>query len=125
MNVESLRKLAVRSMQTPGMTRASIAEINGALSELDQLEAGRRTANAEIGDPREAAAAFERDMAPICEAVAGAIRAGDLAAFAGLKGMFARLLAEANAEPALAGVLQRQIGAALLDGLTGTKGGTA
>ena len=62
----------------------------------------------------EAVRAFEADMAPICEAVATAIRAKDLAAFEGLKAMFAPMLAEANAEPALAQVLQRQIGEALL-----------
>jgi hypothetical protein len=82
---------------------------------LNQLQAGH-------GDA-EAAAAFESDMAPICEAVATAIRAKDLAAFEGLKAMFAPMLAEANAEPALAEVLRRQIGAALLESLTeGSRG---
>jgi phage gp29-like protein len=71
----------------------------------------------ESGDA-EAAAKFESDMAPICEAVATAIRAKDLAAFEGLKAMFAPMLADANAEPALAQVMQRQIGAALLKELT-------
>lgn len=78
----------------------------------DQRDAGPNAADAE------AARAFEGDMAPICEAVATAIRAKDLAAFEGLKAMFGKMLAEANAEPALAEVMQRQIGAALLEGLT-------
>jgi len=56
-------------------------------------------------------------MAPICEAVATAIRVKDLAAFEGLKAMFGKMLAEANAEPALGQVMQRQIGAAVLSGL--------
>ena len=113
-SIEALRTLAILSMQT--MTnRGDIHEINQALAELETANAG---ANQEIGDPRDASAEFERDMAPICEAVATAIRTKDLAAFSGLKAMFASMLAEANKEPALADVLQRQIGAALLEGLT-------
>ena len=107
-SVEELRKLAVEAMAAPGMTPASIHEINAALAEVE------RTANSDD----EAAAAFESDMAPICEAVATAIRAKDLAAFEGLEAMFAPMLADANEEPALAEVMQRQIGAALLEGLT-------
>ena len=111
-SVEELRKLAIQAMAAPGMTPADIHQINAALGEME------RTANADGHDKDEAAAAFESDMAPICEAVATAIRTKDLAAFSGLKAMFASMLAEANKEPALADVLQRQIGAALLEGLT-------
>ncbi|MGA3169464.1 MAG: hypothetical protein ABSE62_00470 [Chthoniobacteraceae bacterium] len=81
------------------------------LNAIRQRDAGPNAAEAE------AAKAFEDDMAPICEAVEGAIRAKDLAAFEGLKGMFGKMLADANAEPALAEVMQREIGAALLEGL--------
>ena len=107
-SVEELRKLAVEAMAAPRMTPASIHEINAALAEVE------RTANADGHDKDEAAAAFESDMAPICEAVATAIRTKDRAAFEGLKAMFAPMLIEANAEPALAQAMQRQIGAALL-----------
>ena len=94
--------------------RAVVSAWREADRQLDQRDAGPKSAGAEEA---EAAAAFERDMAPICEAVATAIRTKDRAAFEGLKAMFAPMLADANEQPALAEILRKQIGAALLSGL--------
>lgn len=65
-----------------------------------------------------ASAAFEKDMRPVCAAIVGALQAGDLDALHGLRALLPHLLAEVNAEPALADALARQLGGALLAGLT-------
>ena len=90
--------------------------LRGRLQYIANATAAKRDQASE--SEAETARAFEADMAPICEAVATAIRTKDLAAFEGLKAMFGQMLADANAQPALAAVLQRQIGKTLLEGLT-------
>ena len=64
------------------------------------------------------AAAFERDMQPVCKAVADALQAGDMDALRGLRGLFPHLLREVNAAPELADVLAHQLGAEILKGFT-------
>jgi len=65
----------------------------------------------------EAAAAFERDMAPVKGANVGALKAGDMEAMRGLRGLLPHLLADVNARPELAEVLAYQLGRALVEGL--------
>jgi hypothetical protein len=67
---------------------------------------------------QEAAKAFTDGIRPVCDAVMAAIEAGDLAAFKGLRAMFAPMLVEINQEPELADILQREMGAALVEGIT-------
>jgi phage gp29-like protein len=68
-----------------------------------------------------AAAAFERDMQPVCKAVVAALQAGDAHALKGLQALLPHLLEEVNASPDLADVLAHQMGKALLHGFTGGK----
>lgn len=64
-----------------------------------------------------AAAAFESDMQPVCNAIVSALEAGDLEALQGLHAILPHLLAEVNASPALADALAHQLGRALVSGL--------
>jgi len=66
---------------------------------------------------KQAAAAFEKDMQPVCNAVVAALHAGDLKALQGLRALLPHLLEEVNRAPALADLLAHQLGKALLDGL--------
>lgn len=63
--------------------------------------------------------AFESDMQPVCKAIVSALKSGDMEAMRGLRAMLPHLLAEVNAEPALAEALSNQLGRALVAGLTG------
>lgn len=69
-------------------------------------------------DLARAAAAFERDMRPVREAIVSALKAGDMEALRGLRAMLPHLLAEVNRSPALADVLAFQLGKSLVTGLT-------
>lgn len=66
----------------------------------------------------EAAAAFESDMRPVVMAIVSALEAGDMEALKGLRAVLPHLLAEVNADPALADVMAFQLGKSLVDGLT-------
>jgi hypothetical protein len=91
-------------------------------TELILAELGR-TANAAASDESlaefkaRASKAFERDMQPICDALAGALRENDLAALKGLQALLPQLLAEVNKAPALADLLAIQLGQTFLEGL--------
>jgi len=71
---------------------------------------------------REAAAAFERDMKPVCNAVVGALKAGDVKALQGLRALLPHLLEEVNQSPELADLLAHQLGKSLVQGLTSKPG---
>ena len=108
MNTAQLRILARRAL--PLMTSEARAEAEGILDDLN------RTANA--SDVEAAAAAFERDMRPVREAIVSALKAGDMEALRGLRAMLPHLLAEVNRSPDLADVLAFQLGKSLVTGLT-------
>lgn len=81
------------------------------------LAAKAERSTAEEAPLQEARAAFEKDMQPVCGAIVSALREGDVDALRGLRALLPHLLAEVNAEPALAGVLAQQLGKSLLTGL--------
>jgi hypothetical protein len=66
---------------------------------------------------KEAAAAFESDMQPVCRAVSAALKSGDADALRGLRALLPHLLEEVNKAPALADLLAHQLGKSLLEGL--------
>lgn len=66
---------------------------------------------------RDVAAAFERDMQPVCKALVSALRSGDMEALRGFRGLLPHLLAEVNESPELADVLAFHLGKSLLNGL--------
>ncbi len=69
-----------------------------------------------------AAAAFERDMAPVREAIVSALTAGDMEALRGLRAMLPHLLGDVNESPELADVLAFQLGESLVAGLMAKPG---
>lgn len=73
------------------------------------------------GSPRAAAAAaFEADMVPVRDAIAEALEGGDMDSLRGLRAMLPHLLAEVNAEPALAEELTAMIGREVVLGMMGS-----
>lgn len=70
------------------------------------------------GDLAAAAAAFERDMAPVRDAMVAALRDGDLEALRGLRAMLPGLLGDVNDQPALADVLAEMVGREVAESLT-------
>lgn len=72
-------------------------------------------------DRRDAAAAFERDMEPIRDAIVHALVAGDLAAIRGLRLMLPALLREVNADPVLTDVFAHQVGKTFIEVLQNTE----
>jgi hypothetical protein len=80
---------------------------------VDEVE--KRTDSAAL---QQAAAAFQSDLQPVVTATVAALKAGDLETFKGLRALLPHLLAEVTATPALADVLARQMGQALVEGLT-------
>jgi hypothetical protein len=85
-------------------------------------EADRVLANAadpEAGDLDALAAGFERDMAPVRDAIVEALEAGDLEALRGLRAMIPGLLEDVNKSPELADLLAAQLGKAVLAGIKG------
>jgi hypothetical protein len=68
-----------------------------------------------------AGAAFEKDMQPVCTAIAGALQKGDLNALRDLRALLPHLLLEVNRDPALGDLLAHQLGKTFLDGMTGER----
>jgi len=107
--MKRLNFLDIARMATPLMSEADRAEAEAILGSLT-------TANSLEALP-DAAAAFRGDMQPIVTAIAAALQHGDLAAFKGLRTLLPHLLAEVNAQPALADLLAHEVGAAVLAGM--------
>ena len=105
MNIARTCQLARRAL--PLMTPNARAEAEGILAEIGDRKS-------EIG---EAAAAFEKDMHPVCMAVVSALEDGDIEALRGLRALLPHLLADVNRESALADLLAHQLGKSFLDGL--------
>ncbi len=103
-NVKEL--LAGAAKMPPARARAVLAAIAG--------KEERETISPALAD---AAAAFERDMQPVRDAIAGALQAGDLDALRGLRAMLPTLLADVNASPELADVLAFHLGKAVLEAM--------
>jgi len=71
----------------------------------------------------QAAAAFESDMQPVCNALSAALQAGDLEALRGLRALLPHLLNQVNQQPALGDLLAHQLGKQILEGMRTTEGG--
>lgn len=113
MSASTVAQLAERAL--PLMNAADRAEAEALLAEL-------RTANAADETlaewTRRAAAAFQQDMQPVCEAIAAALHAGDLGALRGLRALLSSMLAPVHAQPALADLLAHQLGQTLIETMT-------
>ena len=98
-------------------------------AEAEQLIAELSTENADAetrghGDTeslaaftKRAAAAFEADMQPVCNAIVSALHANDIVALKGLRALLPHLLEQVNRDPSLSDLLAHQLGKSLLDGM--------
>jgi len=95
------------------------AELLKAAAEMPPARARMVLAAIAAKEPpvREAAAAFERDMQPVCTAIVSALQSGDVEALRGLRALLPHLLAEVNESPELADVLAFHLGKSVLDGI--------
>ena len=66
---------------------------------------------------KRAAAAFEKDMQPVCSAIVAALKDNDVEALKGLQALLAPLLREVGRTPSLSDLLSLQLGAEILAGM--------
>lgn len=92
----------------------------------DRLNATAQSLTALSAQKSAGAAAWERDMGPVRDAIVEALQQGDVQALRGLRAMLPTLLKDVSRKPALADYLAWQMGKAFLDGMqAGNKGGAA
>lgn len=100
--------VAAAAKMPPDRARRTLSAIAAQAAGADSLDDFARVS----------AAAFEKDMQPVCAALAGALHANDLEALKGFQALIPGLLREINRAPALADLLALQLGTAFLAGIT-------
>ena len=122
MSLPKSENLKLGNSEIVGLARRALPLMDAdSRAEAEQLIAELSTENVtpdSLADfTRRAAAAFEADMQPVCNAIVSALHANDTAALKGLRALLPHLLEQVNRDPSLSDLLAHQLGKSLLDGM--------